>query len=281
MGGTVHLADGNDEGATFVVRLPLARCDAPATAGPGAEPAPLAGPSLAGLRVLVAEDNTLVRELLVAFLTENGADVIVAVDGATALSLAREGVADVMLLDIGLPQLDGLAVAETLRAEGMRTLRIIGLSAHVSAADEARARRAGMDAFLGKPVRLATLAAVITQEVRDPRVAEENPERIADSALRQKLATQFASETPALLAGMRTALAAGDWLRLRSRAHYLKNSADVLGLRGLQDACARLAGLDEPPDAVAAHRLLDEIEAAIPAYLVASSDLAPAARAWD
>jgi len=278
MGGTVHLADGGGEGATFVVRLPLARCEAPVAATAGGEEAATAGPNLAGLRLLVAEDNTLVRELLVAFLTENGADVIVAVDGPTALALAREGVADVMLLDIGLPQLDGLAVAETLRAEGMRALRIIGLSAHVSAADEARARRAGMDAFLGKPVRLATLAAVITQQMRDPQAEEDDTERIADSGLRQKLVAQFAAETPALLAELRTALAAGDWARLRRRAHYLKNSADVLGLRGLQDACARLAELGDPPDATAAQRLLDEVEAAIPGHLIATRDLTPAAK---
>jgi len=143
---------------------------------------------------------------------------------------------------------------------------------------EARARQAGMDAFLGKPVRLATLAAVITQQVRAPQAAGEDPERIADSGLRQKLVAQFAAETPALLTELRTALAAGDWTRLRRRAHYLKNSADVLGLRGLQDACARLAGLDEPPDAAAAQRLLDEIEAAIPGHLIASSDFTPAAK---
>jgi signal transduction histidine kinase/CheY-like chemotaxis protein len=278
MGGSVHLADSVGEGATFVVRLPLVRCEAPVAAAAGGDEAPGASPSLAGLRVLVAEDNTLVRELLVAFLTENGADVIVAVDGATALALAREGVADVMLLDIGLPQLDGLAVAETLRAEGLRALRIIGLSAHVSAADEARARRAGMDAFLGKPVRLATLAAVITQQVSAPQAAGAAPEGIPDSALRQKLMAQFAAETPALIVELRAALAAGDWARLRHRAHYLKNSADVLGLLALQDACARLSGLELPPDPAAAKRGVEAIEAAIPSRLVASPDSAPVAR---
>ena len=275
MGGTVHLADGSGEGATFVVRLPLARCEAPVLAAAGVEESPAGALSLAGLRVLVAEDNTLVRELLVAFLTASGADVIVAADGATALSLAREDVADVMLLDIGLPQLDGIGVAETLRAEGMRGLRIIGLSAHVTAADEARARAAGMDAFLGKPVRLAKLAEVITQQVRDSRTTPSEAEHITDPSLRQKLLAQFAGETAGLLADMRAAIAAADWTRLRSRAHYLKNSADVLGLTALQAACARLAANDETPDAAVAQRGLEAIEAAIPRHLAPNSDLQP------
>lgn len=277
MGGAVHLADGGGDGATFVVRLPLARCEAPATTGPMVEE-PAAAPGLAGLRVLVAEDNTLVRELLVAFLTENGADVIGAADGPTALALAREGVADVMLLDIGLPQLDGLAVAETLRSEGLKDLRIIGLSAHVSAADEARARQAGMDAFLGKPVRLATLAAVITQQLRSAHQPEP-AERVPESPLRQKLLGQFAAETPAVLAELRSALAAADWPRVRSRAHYLKNSADVLGLAALQEACARLAALPDPVDPGPAQRLLEHVEAAIPDRLVPHATLSPTAGA--
>ena len=260
-GGTVHLAALDGPGATFVVRLPLARCEAPPAVGES--DAASSEATLASRRVLVAEDNTLVRELLVAFLTDHGADVIVAVDGPTALALAREGVADVMLLDIGLPRLDGLEVARTLRAEGVASLRIIGLSAHVSAADEARARQAGMDAFLGKPVRLATLAGVIAEQLRPARTAEP-AELSPASSLRQKLHAQFAAETPGVLDDLRRALELRDWGRVRNRAHYLKNSADVLGLAALQETSARLSTLPDPVDAAEARRLLAELEAAIP-----------------
>ena len=135
-----------------------------------------------------------------------------------------------------------------------------------------------MDAFLGKPVRLARLAEVITQQVRDPRSTPGEAEHITDAALRQKLLTQFAAETAGLLAEMRAALAAADWPRLRSRAHYLKNSADVLGLTALQAACARLAAINEAPEVAAVHRFLEAIEAAIPRHLAPHSDLLPAAK---
>lgn len=260
LGGTVHLAESSGPGATFIVRLPLPRCEPPAGE---LSDSPLAAPSFAGLRILVAEDNTLVRELLMAFLAENGAEVMVACDGLTALTLARERGPDVLLLDIALPGMDGIRVTEALRREGSR-LRIIGLSAHVAAQDEARARAAGMDLFLAKPVRLAQLAAAITAQSRLPGLAEDFSTRIADEKLRARLVAQFAGDTPQVLAEMRAALAATDWPRLRSRAHYLKNSADVLGVSELQEACHRLASLDETPAPGEARQLLDAIETAVP-----------------
>lgn len=265
MDGTVRLADEGQPGATFVARLPLEACPAP-TPRHG-DPALLA-PGLAGLRVLVAEDNTLVRELLVAFLQGNGADVAIAPDGNLALDRARQNPPDVVLLDIALPGLDGIAVAEALRREGPRGLRIIGLSAHASPRDEARAREAGMDAFLAKPVSLPRLAQSLTQAPARERLAATMSllaGRIPDGPLRVRLVSQFETETPRVLTEMRVALAAADWPRLRRSAHYLKNSADVLGIDALQEACARLSGFAEGISAAQVALLLDAVEAALPA----------------
>jgi CheY-like chemotaxis protein/anti-sigma regulatory factor (Ser/Thr protein kinase) len=270
MKGSVELAEGTGAGATFVVRLPFARCEPPTSAF-ATEALPVTS-RFAGLRVLVAEDNTLVRELLMAFLAENGAEVTVAPDGPTALELARERVPDVLLLDVALPGLDGISVAEHLRRDGPRPLRIIGLSAHASRSDETRARGAGMDEFLAKPVRLAALADAITGQS-----AAESPrsfsERITDDQLRARLLTQFATETPRVLAELRASLQ-DDWPRARSRAHYLKNSADVLGDAAMRAACDRLASLEQSPGLAAAHHLVDAIEAAIPSKLLVLANIA-------
>lgn len=266
MGGSVRLAENTTAGATFVVELPLPACEPPGGTPVVAE-ATTDVPGFAGLRILIAEDNTLVRELLVAFLRERGAAVTVAVDGVTALTLARAESPDVLLLDIALPGMDGIAVAEALRRDGPARLRIIGLSAHVGPQDEARARAAGMDVFLSKPVRLAQLAEVIVQQMQAP---DEGAERITDPRLRARLVSQFAHETPGILAEMREALAATDWVRLRGRAHYLKNSADVLGVSGLQRACDRLAGLETAPDPALARRLLDAVEASVPPHFASA-----------
>lgn len=263
MSGSVQLAETPGPGATFVVRLPLPRCEPPAAEF---SRRPATGRSFAGLRVLVAEDNTLVRELLTAFLAENGAEVAVAADGLAAMALARSQSPDVLLLDIALPGLDGIAVAERLRRDGPGRLRIIGLSAHAGPGDEARARAAGMDVFLAKPVSLARLAETIAgQSARVTLLPSALQERIADDRLRRHLVAEFTSETPGVLAEMRAALIAADWTRLRGRAHYLKNSADVLGATALQEACHRLVTADDPLEPAAARRLLEAIEGAIPA----------------
>lgn len=263
MNGSVQLADRAEPGATFVVRLPLPACEPPP---PEVARRPAPERNFAGVHVLVAEDNTLVRELLTAFLAENGAEVAVAADGLAALAVVRHRAPDVLLLDLALPGLDGIGVAETLRRDGPRQLRIIGLSAHAGPRDEARARAAGMDVFLAKPVSLARLAEAIGGP---PPTASTPPveirERITDARLRSRLVAQFERETPLVLADMRTALAAADWAALRGRAHYLKNSADVLGATVLQDACQQLATAGDPLDPATARRLLGRIEAAVPA----------------
>jgi CheY-like chemotaxis protein len=215
----------------------------------------------------VAEDNTLVRELLMAFLVESGAEATYAADGVTALTMAREHKPDVLLLDIALPRMDGIAVAQALRRDGPPSLRIIGLSAHVSPHDEALARQAGMNGFLAKPVRLANLAAAILEQVQGHDPAPDTFGRIGDERLRSRLTAQFAHETPRLFAEMRAAVAMSDWSGVQRNAHYLKNSADVLGMRDLQKACQRVAVIHTPPDATAALNLVQAMESAIPAQL--------------
>lgn len=267
MGGEIWLEPGTAVGATFVVRLPLSPCAAP-DIEPSLAPAKL---SLPGITILIAEDNTLVRELLVTFLREHGARVIIAADGIAAESIAREQQPDVLLLDIGLPKRDGIAVTAALRANGPASLRIIGLSAHASPQDEARARLAGMNEFLTKPVSLTRLAQALQSNT--PLVAAA--ENLSDARLRATLLAQFASETPGVLQQMETAAAAEDWESLRSRAHYLKNSADVIGATPLQNACRDLMLIDGSPDPAVVRQLLTAVLAAVPAASIRTH--APAA----
>jgi signal transduction histidine kinase/CheY-like chemotaxis protein len=267
MGGTVTLREGGP-GSTFIVELPLPDHQ---LVGNSSDLQPTAR-RLSGLRVVIAEDNTLVRELLVAFLIESGATVFSASDGPSALTVVRTNKPDVVLLDIGLPGMDGIAVAQDLRRTERAGLRIIGLSAHAGPLDESRARAAGMDEFFTKPVSLSRLADSLERGPRSAALSIEARRSILDERLRARLAADFASETPRLLDEMHTALAAHDWERLRSRAHYLKNSADVLGVAPLQDACRRLSSFDDglSPDIVA--ELLTAVTAAIPEKAFASAD---------
>jgi DNA-binding response OmpR family regulator len=104
---------------------------------------------MAAMRVLVAEDDPPIRELLVHHLTREGFIPIEAPDGSSALRYARDG-ADLAVLDIGLPGIDGLDVARTLRREG-RTLPILMLTARADEVDRIIGLELGADDYVVKP----------------------------------------------------------------------------------------------------------------------------------
>ena len=271
LGGTLEVESDGPDGATFVARWPLQPCAAPpgaVTVQPAPPPAkPTAASAeharpLAGLRVLVADDNTAVREMLGAFLRDQGCVVEMTADGGEALARAQTGGHDVMLLDFSMPQLDGCAVAQTLRrAEPPgRHLLVVGLSAHANAADGERALAAGMDGFMPKPVELAQLAALLARLRQALTVAPAAWQMPAP--LRRQLCALFAAEWPELRLALQTACDAGDRATLQSRAHYLKNSADVLGDDELRELCHRLQDAAQAGNEATAHALVAAIDKA-------------------
>ena len=261
MGGRITHADNPDGGSTFIVQLPLRLAahsrDAEAT------PANLA---YDGLRVLIAEDNTLVREWLATLMKKSGAVVEAVADGAAAVAACRSRLPDVVILDLSMPLLDGLGASREIRRIPVRgDVRpwIIGLSAHAQAEDEAAALAAGMDRFLVKPVSETTLdehlraAPAFRARQRTARQAAGVDE------LRTRLLAQYQAETPALIADLRQAMRSADWPRVVRQTHYLTNSADVLAADELQQACRALhAWALRPDDRALGDTLLAAVEAA-------------------
>jgi PAS domain S-box-containing protein len=159
-------------GDTYVLRKPVrarALHDAIVAATTGFSPAatalapsyqPLAGHSLA---ILLVEDNDANRRVVQLMINELGLEADEAADGLTAVERAAGRRYDVILMDVQMPGLDGLAATRRIRSEqtGVPPI-IIGLTANVLQEDEARCREAGMDGYLPKPLRLAALADVLT-----------------------------------------------------------------------------------------------------------------------
>jgi CheY-like chemotaxis protein len=116
---------------------------------------------LARLRVLVIDDNEDNADMLAALLEEYGHAVRVARDGTRGLELVAEEVPDLVLLDIGLPDLDGYEVAVAMRAGFGAGFRIVALTGHGGSADRERARQSGIDSFVTKPLRPRQLAAIL------------------------------------------------------------------------------------------------------------------------
>jgi CheY-like chemotaxis protein/nitrogen-specific signal transduction histidine kinase len=114
------------------------------------------------LRVLCAEDNPFARAVLKTVLTELGHQVDFASSGEAAVAAAAQGRHDLVLMDVTLPGMDGLAATRAIRALGnVARLPIIGVSGRAEARDIEAARAAGMDAFLAKPVSPAVLAQTL------------------------------------------------------------------------------------------------------------------------
>jgi two-component system, chemotaxis family, CheB/CheR fusion protein len=159
-GGTVNArSNGDGAGSEFVVRLPLT------TMRPAAAvvDAVAVFPST-GLTVVVAEDNADTREMLCAILSQAGLSCHGAADGPEALRLIDQVSPAVVILDVGLPHMDGLEVARRIRASRRhRNVQLIALTGYGQASDRQATRQAGFDHHLVKPVHPADLLALLAR----------------------------------------------------------------------------------------------------------------------
>ncbi len=152
----VH-SDGPGSGSRFTVRLPLATA-----ADAGTAPTPTAGPTAARRRILVVDDNRDSADSMSLLLALKGHAVRTAYDGTSGLALAREFRPDVVLLDIGLPGLDGYQVAECIRAEACSPRpALVASTGWGHAEDKRRAQAAGFDLHLTKPIDMQALESFL------------------------------------------------------------------------------------------------------------------------
>ena len=158
MGGELSLRSAKGEGSCFTVRLPLVADDAA-----GVDPAAPPGRgdiAARALDVLLVEDDPVVAEVMLGLLAAEGHRVHHAPQALAALTLLKTERIDVGLLDLDLPAVDGFELATMIRRNGW-TLPLIAVTARADAASEHRARAAGMDGYLRKPVTGAMLAETL------------------------------------------------------------------------------------------------------------------------
>jgi PAS domain S-box-containing protein len=154
-GSVAATSEGLGCGSEFTIALPL--CEPPHP-----YPARVKAAAGSGRLILVIEDNVDACETLAQVLRVGGHRVSVALDGRTGIEEARRLVPDVVLCDIGLPDVDGHAVARALRADAsLSGTRLIALTGYAQPEDRALAREAGFDAHLPKPAPLDELERLI------------------------------------------------------------------------------------------------------------------------
>jgi signal transduction histidine kinase len=158
-GGSVSAkSDGMDTGSAFVIRLPCLRPED----GNGKAP-PVVGNRRAvpPRRILVVDDSRDAAESLAMLLSLSGHQVTVAHDGDQALALAASGSPEVLLLDIGLPGMDGYEVCRRLREQGLTGALIIAMTGYGQERDRQRSKEAGFDTHTVKPVELDHLMELL------------------------------------------------------------------------------------------------------------------------
>jgi signal transduction histidine kinase/HPt (histidine-containing phosphotransfer) domain-containing protein/ActR/RegA family two-component response regulator len=304
MGGRLAVESEVGRGSTFRFTAWFALQDdpggiaAPPTAPVSQAPVPeLQQP----LRILLAEDNLVNQKLAVSILAKQGHTVVVASNGREALAALEERPFDAVLMDVQMPEMDGLAAAAAIREREQGTgqhVPIIAMTAYAMKGDREHCLAAGMDSYVAKPVRAAELfralgAAVSTPAKPDcepesglsaptPAPAAEGPawnealERVGgDWQLLGRLAALFIKECPGWLAAISAALDEGDPVGLRRAAHTLKGGLSTFSTGAAWEAARRLetmgreAGLDGAQEALAA--LAREVERLQPALTFLAS----------
>jgi CheY-like chemotaxis protein len=173
-GGSVRASSpGPGQGTTFTVSLPVAgpavRLDL-ATPAESTLPPALRPDTLAGVRVLVVDDEPDSRDVVATVLERTGAEVATASSAQDALRLIDKHAPEVLVSDLAMPQEDGYALLRELRARGRTaTLTTVALSAQARPEDRRRALQAGYDAHVAKPVEPAALALLVRELVQKRR----------------------------------------------------------------------------------------------------------------
>jgi two-component system CheB/CheR fusion protein len=162
-GGSIGVAsEGPGHGSEFMVRLPLAP---PAPGALGSSEPNVAHAPLAGRRVLVVDDNRDAADSLALLLEADGAVVQVAYNGEAALRAVESFVPHAMLLDLGMPGMDGYEVAQRLQpAPGKARPLLVALTGWGQESDRRATSASGFDYHLTKPVDLATLTMLLRQQ---------------------------------------------------------------------------------------------------------------------
>jgi len=226
----------------------------PAGRVPAAKTAVAAPAAVAALNILLAEDNIVNQRVAAGLLTRRGHHVTIASNGVETLAAFERQRFDLVLMDLQMPEMDGLEVTAVIRDRERGTgrhTRIVAMTAHAMNGDRERCIAAGMDGYLSKPIDRSMLYVVVEQEadavvpvaLTSAATIDEEAfmDRVGgDEDLRDDVIRAFLIECPRRLAAIKAAVDRRDPDLIRTTAQALKRAAGNLSAAGLFEAAAIL-----------------------------------------
>jgi CheY-like chemotaxis protein/HPt (histidine-containing phosphotransfer) domain-containing protein len=208
------------------------------------------------LRVLLAEDNPVNQKLALRLLEKRRHTVFLAGDGREALALLEKESFDLILMDLQMPNLDGLEATAQIRIQEQGTGRhvpIVAMTAHAMVGDKERCLAGGMDGYVSKPVQPSELYQVIKNVVDKSRRKKSNVSdettidldfaltRVdGDIQLLREIASLFSDECGKLMSQIESSLNASDGKALSAAAHTMKGMLGNFGAKSAVDAAFSL-----------------------------------------
>jgi PAS domain S-box-containing protein len=214
-------------------------------------------PATSALRILLAEDNSMNQKVALRLLERLGYGADVVSNGLEALEAVERQPYDVVLMDVQMPELDGLNTSRQIceRRPPSSRPRIIAMTANAMPEDREACLAAGMDDYLAKPIRADELAEALRRVKplpRDGEVSFENGGVTVDATALENLRElggddflvevidTFLADAPTLIATLGASLAVQDADELRRAAHTLKSNGATLGAAGFSELCRAL-----------------------------------------
>ena len=243
--------------------------------------------TLRPMRILLAEDNAVNRLVAVRILEKRGHTVVVAVDGREAVAAAARETFDVIMMDVQMPELDGLeATAQIRKAEAGtgRRVPIVALTAHAMREDRERCLAAGMDEYLAKPFKAGDLFDAIERllpvppptaapapQAETPGVTFDRSALLArvdaDVELCNEIITLFLSDCPRLVGEIRRSVEQRDAAGLATAAHSFKGALSAVAANRAAEAAGRLDRLARGGDLSHVDRAHADLQDALSALL--------------
>ena len=220
------------------------------------------------LRILLAEDNAINQKVALRLLERLGYGADVVSDGRQVLARLEHAAYDVILMDVQMPEMDGLEASRAICARWAASERpcIIAMTAEAMQGDRDKCLAAGMDDYIVKPVTLDRLAAALAKcrplaaatapeaaaappvekqkiaagTALDRDVLDQLREDLGATAALREVIRSFLDQTPSVLSALRDAAARADVPSIRRAAHMIKGTSSILGARELSEQCAEI-----------------------------------------